>query len=51
MDEDSNDVSNDAKEEARRVDALKGKTNKYLQMIWWWNKHLNIGNIRVKNSL
>lgn len=51
VDEDSNDVSNDAKEEARRVDALKGKTNKYLQMIWWWNKHLNIGNIRVKNSL
>jgi hypothetical protein len=51
VDEESEEVSDEAKKEARRIDALKGKTNKYLQMIWWWNKHLNIGNIRVKNAL
>ena len=51
VDEESDEVSDEAKEVARRIDALKGKTNKYLQMIWWWNKHLNIGNIRVKNAL
>ena len=51
VDEESAEVSDEAKAEARRIDALKGKTNKYLQMIWWWNKHLNIGNIRVKNAL
>lgn len=45
------EVSDEAKAKARRIDALKGKTNKYLQMIWWWNKHLDLGNIRVKNAL
>ena len=51
VDEKSPEVSDEDKAEARRIDALKGKTNKYLQMIWWWNKHLNIGNVRVKNAL
>ena len=37
--------------ELNKVEALKGKTNKYLQMIWWWIKHLDLPIARAKNAL